>query len=235
MTICADSVKCELLANSFMFSQLPARDLERLARFAKFKQVKAREVIIHKADRGNQMSVVVKGRVKLSTLSDEGKEMTFGVLETGEIFGEISLLDGQHRSATVTAIEPTELLVIERRDFIPFLEQHPKVAIKLLAILAYRLRLTDEIFEDTLFRNLPSRLAKKFLMLADKYGEQIPQGVKINLKLSQQEIGNLVGTSRESVNKQMRAWEDEGLIAFNKGYVTILKPDELEELIDLFV
>lgn len=235
MTMYSDDMKRELLARSFMFSQLPVVDLGNLAKFARFKKVAAREVVFHKAEPGQAMLVIVKGRVKLSTLSNGGREMIFGVLEAGEIFGEISLLDGQQRSATVTALVPTELLVIERRDFIPFLAHHPKVAIKLLATLATRLRVTDEMFEDTLFRSLPSRLAKRFLMLAGNYGEQTARGVKISLKLSQQEIGNLVGTSRESVNKRMRAWEDEGLITFSKGYVTLTNPERLEELTGILV
>lgn len=222
--------KRKLLSKSILFSQLPSDDLDGLAKYAKIKNVSPREVIFHKSDTGSQMCIIVRGRVKLSSLSDEGKELVFGVLEADEIFGEISLLDGLQRSATVTAIEPTELLAIERRDFIPFLERHPDVAINLLSTLASRLRLTDEIFEDTLFLNLPARLAKKLLALADQYGEENKDGIKINLKLSQGEIGNLVGTSRESINKQMRAWQEEGLIAYDKGYVTLLQRDDLEDL-----
>jgi CRP/FNR family cyclic AMP-dependent transcriptional regulator len=233
MSLLNDQDKHQLLSKSILFSQLDIKDLDKLIRFMKSKHFKAREVIFHKADPGNQMCIITSGRVKLSTLSEEGKEMMYGMLEPGDIFGEISLLDGEQRSATVTATKPTDLLIIERRDLIPFLEQHPKVAIKLLAILASRLRKTDEIFEDTLFRNLPSKLAKKLLALADDYGEQTARGVKINLKLSQQEIGNLVGTSRESINKQLRAWEGDGLLTFHKGYITILQPDELEDLLYL--
>jgi CRP/FNR family cyclic AMP-dependent transcriptional regulator len=229
MTTNETLLKCDLLAKSLLFRQLQTDDLDKLARFSKFKLVKAKEVIFNKAEPGNQMAVIVKGRVKMSTLSEEGREMTFGVLEAGEIFGEISLLDGKQRSATITTLEPTELLVIDRRDFIPFLEQYPKVAIKLLSTLAQRLRLTNENFEDVLFRNLPARLAKRFLTLAENYGEQAETGTKITLKLSQQEIGNLVGTSRESVNKQMRAWEDEGILKFEKGYLTLLHSGKLEE------
>jgi CRP-like cAMP-binding protein len=228
-----DSEKRELLLKSLVFSQLSAEDLDQLGKFAKSKRVAAKEVIFHKAEPGNQMSLIVSGRVKLSTLSEEGKEMMFGILEAGELFGEIALLDGEERSAAVTAIEPTELLVIERRDFIPFLERHPKVAIKLLATLAARLRLTDEMFEDTLFRNLPSRLAKRFLSLATDYGQETSAGVQIKLKLSQGEIGNLVGTSRESVNKQIRAWEEQGFISFKKGYITIKDSAALEDLSEL--
>lgn len=119
--------------------------------------------------------------------------------------------------------------------FIAFLERHPTVAIRLLGTLALRLRLTNELFEDTIFRNLPARLAKRLLILADNCGQETAEGTRIDLKLSQQDIGNMIGTSRESVNKQMRTWEDEGLIRFRKGYVTITQPEKLEDLAESFM
>jgi CRP-like cAMP-binding protein len=134
-----DDQKQKLLTKSFLFSQLQSEDLGRLVRFSKFREISPKEVIFHRADPGSQMSIISKGRVKLSILSAQGKEMTFGILEVGDIFGEISLLDGEQRSATVTALESTELLVIDRRDFIPFLEQNPKVAINLLSTLTSRI------------------------------------------------------------------------------------------------
>ena len=222
--------KRALLSRSVLFHQLPAEDLDRLVAFAKLKHVSAREVIFRKADPGNQMSAIISGRVKMSTVSEDGKEMVFGIIGPGEFFGEISLLDGEERTATVTAIEPTELLVIERRDFVPFLESYPKVAIRLLGTLALSLRLTNELFEDTIFRNLPARLAKRLLVLADNCGDETANGTRIGLKLSQQEIGSMIGTSRESVNKQMRSWEAEGLISYKQGYITIIDPDRMGRL-----
>ncbi len=227
--------KRELLSRSILFHQLPVSDLDRLVMFARTKPVAAREVIFHKADPGRQLAAIITGRVKLSTVSKQGKEMVFGILGPGEFFGEISLLDGEPRTATVTAIEPTELLIIERRDFIAFLERHPSVAIRLLGTLALRLRLTNELFEDTIFRNLPARLAKRLLILSESCGEETSDGTRIRLKLSQQEIGNMIGASRESVNKQMRAWEEEEIVKFEDGYVTVTQVNKLEDLADSFL
>jgi cAMP-binding proteins - catabolite gene activator and regulatory subunit of cAMP-dependent protein kinases len=167
--------KSRLLSKSMLFSQLEMQDLERLVRFAKIKQVRTKQIICHKGEAGNQMFAIIRGRVKISTLSEEGKEkeIVFGILDAGETFGEISLLDGKERSATIMAIEPpSELLMIERRDFIPFLERYPTVAIKLLEVVCGRLRVTCELFEDAVFLNLPSRLAKKLLSLAQIYGKE---------------------------------------------------------------
>ena len=223
--------KRQLLAQSALFSQLEPMELDRLVQFARLKKVDAKDVVFYQGDPGNQMFAVVSGRIRISIVSEEGKEIILGTLGPGDVFGEIALFDGKSRTATATATEASEFLVIERKDLIPFLEKHPQVAIKLLGALSARLRMTDELIEDTLFLNLTSRLAKKLLALARVNGQQTPQGVRINLKLSQQELGNLVGTTRESVNKQLRAWQEEGLISMDRGYITILDSKELALLV----
>jgi CRP-like cAMP-binding protein len=130
----------------------------------------------------------------------------------------------------VTAIEDCHLLVIDRRDFMSFLKTNPEVSVKLLSVLATRLKRVSELVEDTLFLNLPLRLAKKLLSLSRAYGEEAAEGIRIDLRLSQEEWGDLVGTTRESVNKQMRKWTEAGIIQVDHGYVIILNPVELEKL-----
>jgi len=218
------------LRHNALFAQIPENELRKLVKFVKIQEFASRKVIFHKGDPGAQVYLIVSGRVKITTLSEDGKEIVFEILDAGAVFGEISLLDGMERTATVTTMEKCRLLVLERRDFIPFLEQNPKVAIELLVTVCSRLRATDELIEDTLFRNLTARLAKKLLSLANSYGSKEPGGVLIHLKLSQQELGQLVGTSRESVNKQLRVWERMGLIGVEQRYITIHHPSELELL-----
>jgi len=234
MSIYTLEEKRDLLASSHLFRNIDKVDLEHLAKYTKLKSFKNREVVCRRGDLGTQMFLIASGRVTLHTDSDEGKELGFGFLNKGDVFGEIALLDGGVRTATVKAIEKTELLVIERRDFLPFLEKTPRAALQLLSTMAARLRSTDEHFEDIFFRNLPGRLAKKFLGLAENYGRETDKGIEIDLKLSQGEIGKLTGATRESVNKQMRAWEADGLIDCTKGFITIKDPDKLEELSDFF-
>lgn len=202
-----------------------------MAQFAKVQDAKPRKVIFHKGDPGTQMFLIISGRVKTTTLSEDGKEVVFNIMDAGEVFGEISLLDGKERTATITTMESCRFLVLERRDFIPFLEQHPKVAIHLLTVISSRLRSADEMLEDTLFRNLPARLAKKLLSLAESYGREDDNGnTRIELKLSQQELGQLVGTSRESVNKQLRYWERTGMLTVEQRHITLLEEGELEHI-----
>jgi CRP-like cAMP-binding protein len=111
-----------------------------------------------------------------------------------------------------------------------FLKTNPEVSVKLLSVLAIRLKRVSELVEDTLFLNLPLRLAKKLLSLSRAYGEAASDGIRIDLKLSQEEWGDLVGTTRESVNKQMRKWTEAGVLRVDDGYVVILKSVELEKL-----
>jgi CRP-like cAMP-binding protein len=150
----------KILSQSVLFSQLEPEELDRLAQSAKPKQADAKDVIFYQGDPGSQMFAITTGGVRV-VLSQDGKEIILGTLGPGDIFGEIALLDGRQRAATVTAVELSEFLVIERHDFVPVVEKYPQVAIKLLATVTGRLRMTNELIEDTLFLNLPSRLAKK--------------------------------------------------------------------------
>ena len=222
--------KQSLIAQSYLFRQVPEWQLKSLAQYAKTKMFKKREIVFRKGDLGSQMFIIVAGSVSLTTDSDEGKELTFGILGPGDIFGEIAMLDGGVRTATVKSIESTELLVIEKRDFVPFLEKNPKVAITFLSTIASRVRAADVLCEDNFFRNLPNRLAKRFLGLADNYGRETDIGTEISMKLSQGDIGKLAGASRESVNKQLKAWEHDGLISVCNGYITITEIEAMEDL-----
>ena len=219
--------KRELLRQSLLFVEFAPPELDKLAQFAKLRPFEPREVIFNQGEPGRHMFIMVTGAVRISILSEEGKEMILGTFGPGDVFGEIALFDGKERTATVTAITACECLVLERQEFIAFLEQQPRAAIKLLAALAGRLRHTNEIIEDTLFLNLPSRLAKKLLYLAETDGQQTPQGLRIKVKLSQQELGNLVATSRESINKQLRTWQEQGLLHVQHGYITVVDPKKL--------
>ncbi len=222
--------KRRLLERISIFSQLSRADLGRLAEITATKRLKARQVLFRQGDSGSHAYVIISGRLKVSAAAGDGRKAVFRIMDPGEVIGEIALLDSQTRSGTVTALEPSELLVIQRRDLIPFLEQHPRTAIKLLEALAGRLRSLSAELEDRVFLNLPSRLAKKLIALSDTYGEVVSEGMRIDLRLSQGELGDMVGTSRESINKQLRAWTEEGLLRSERGYITIRDPEALERL-----
>ena len=223
----------EVLKNVALFQGMSDRELDMLLSLTTTKKLKKRAYLFRRGEPGNALFAVLEGRLKATGEGRDGKEMVLSVMDPGEVIGEIALMDQEPRSATVQAVEDVTLLTLHRRDLLPFLERNPKAAIKLAAVLAKRIRNLTELMEDTVFLGLPSRLAKKLLSLADRYGKQTPEGLKIDLKLPQHELGELVGTSRESINKTLRQWTEENLVHFASGYLTIKDRDKLEDLADL--
>lgn len=222
--------RVELLGKVPIFSPLAPESLTALAEVAHVKQLAANEELFHKGDRGAQLYVIMKGRLKVGTTSSDGARVVFDIMDEGEVFGELALLSGGVRTGTVTAVDASELLGIDRRNLLDFLRAQPNVAIELLAVLAERVVRVSEQIEDAVFLNLPSRLAKKLLELADDYGVEVEGGLRIDLALSQGALGEMVGTSRESINKQMKAWGREGVVEMSRGRITLLGTDELERL-----
>jgi CRP-like cAMP-binding protein len=149
------------------------------------------------------------------------------VIRSGEVFGEIALLDGRARTANATAMSDCELIVIERREFIPFLRSEPDVTLKLMEILCSRLRKTSEQVQDVTFLNLSTRLAKTLLRLTANAESSRSTG---KVAITQREISQIVGRSRESTNKRLRAWARRGWVRLERGGVTVLKADKLAEL-----
>jgi CRP-like cAMP-binding protein len=201
-----------LLSGSFLFSGLNNVELEKITDFAKIQHVPAKSTIFFKGDQGNSMFIVISGRLKVQNISEDGKTLILGFLEPNSSFGEIAVLDGKPRTATIISVEPSELLMIDRSSFLHFLEMFPGVSIKLMNVLCTMLRSTDEFLESVVFLNLPTRLAKMLRLLSLKYGIKTEHGIEFDIRISQSDLANLVGSSRESVNKQLKSWEDEGLI-----------------------
>ncbi|HJS30960.1 MAG TPA: Crp/Fnr family transcriptional regulator [Alphaproteobacteria bacterium] len=213
-----------------LFAHLADADVDQLLRYARIERHKAGRTIFLKGSPGHGMMAVLSGQVRISAPSPEGKEIVLNLIGPGEVFGEIALLDGHDRTADASAMIDCELLVLERRDFIPFLERHPEVCIRLMEVLCARLRRTSEQVEDVLFLELPARLAKTLLRLAKEHGHTTPAGQVIDLKLSQRELGNLTGATRESVNKQLKEWERDGILRLENGAIVVTSASRLEAL-----
>ncbi|MFP8876020.1 MAG: Crp/Fnr family transcriptional regulator [Myxococcota bacterium] len=222
--------KIEILSAVGLFQSLSNQELASIATLTTTRELASRDELFHKGDQGSQVFVVCSGRLKILTTSRVGTCVVFNTVGPGEVIGELALISGTPRNATVIAVEPCVLLVIERRDFLAFLRSRPDAAIQLLVILADRLRGVNEMVEDTLFLNVSPRLAKKLTSYAERYGEPTPRGIRIDLKLSQEEWGDLVGTTRESINKQLRTWASDGMISLEQGYVVIHQMDGLERI-----
>ncbi|CAH2604040.1 protein of unknown function [Rhodovastum atsumiense] len=219
-----------VLAGHFLLKHLNADELRRLATGAAVITCGGGEVIFQKGDPGNSMMAVLRGRVKICSYSTEGRELVLNIIDRGGVFGEIALLDGQPRTADAVALEPTELLVLQRDRFMPFLAGNPELMARLFAVLCQRLRQTSEHLEDTLFREAPSRLARGLLRLADSFGREVAGGMRIEIRLSQQQIGSLIGISRESINRLLSEWREDGTIAVTSGIIILRDREMLESI-----
>ena len=223
----------DALLSSALFQAMKPEELDGILRMATDRRYRRGQTIFQKDDPGSSMMAVLNGRVRIGAMSLEGKEITLNMIDAGEVFGEIALLDGKPRSADATAFEDTQLLVIERRHFVPYLEGDKDLALRLLAVLCERLRRTSETLGDFVMFDLEARLGRTLIKLAGDYGRAAGPAVRIGIKLSQNDLSRLVASSRESVNKQMRAWEDEGLVVKDAGLLTIKLPDELKRRVGL--
>lgn len=221
-----------LLADSVrLFAGLDDVELDAILKLTRPVFVKARGEVCRKSDPGDALYIVVSGKLKVSSQALDGREAILAILEDGETFGEMSLLDGRSRSASVIAMQDSELLVIERRDFLEYLECQPKVAITLLGILCARLRVMDVAIEDMRFLDIRSRLAKALSHLVLNHGRTTGGGsVRIDFKLTQEDLGNLICATRESVNKHLKAWEEEGVLGVSQNHIVIHRMDALESL-----
>lgn len=220
------------LMGSPLFAAMTPAELDSVLNMAAESRFRRGQTIFQKDDAGSSLMAVLGGRVRISTVSAEGKEVTLNVISPGEVFGEIALLDGKPRSADATAIEDTTLLVLERRDFMPFVLNNQDLTARLLAILCERLRRTSVALEDIALFDLPVRLGRVLLKLAEDYGRQSGTGLRIDMKLSQKDLSNLVAATRESINKQLRAWRETGLVSLDGGYIILLRPDRLKALVE---
>lgn len=219
-----------VLAGHFLLKHLERDELRRLAASARLSHHPKNAVIFQKGDPGDSMMAVIRGRVKICSHSIDGKELVLSIINKGGLFGEIALLDGEPRTADAVALEETDLLVLDRAQFMPFLKARPDLAFRIIGVLCKRLRQTSEHLEDTLFLEASSRFARALKRLVDAFGRPVPEGIKLDIKLSQHQLGCLVGVSRESINKMLNEWQRNGVIQMSSGYITLLDREALEEL-----
>ena len=218
------------LARTALFAGLDAHELDHLARMAKRISFAANAVIFHKGDPGRSLYVIERGRVKIAASSAHGREVALNLLGPGEIFGEIALIDGGARTADAIACDPVRLLALERREFIPFLEASPAATLRMLVALARRLRWVSDTFEDAAFLSLPTRLAKRLIFLDRHFGFSGSTGRRLTVSLPQQELANHLNVTRETINRLLQEWRDEGLIAIDRGVIVLKNVDRLAQI-----
>lgn len=221
----------DFLAQAPLFSSLKPAHLADLAAKIRTKKYRSGEVIFHQDDPGSTLHIIKSGQVKITTASPEGEEIIMAILNDGDSFGEIALLDGKPRSANAVAMAATQTLTLERSDFLGVLDHNPGMVGSILASVAAGWRRTSHLLEDAVFLDLPGRLAKRLLELAEKNGVKTANGIEIDLNLTQQDLAAAVGVSREAMNKQLGVFQDAGLLSVGKKRIVIVRPDELKKKI----
>lgn len=217
----------KLLEKGVLFRALNEQERHELAAHAQPRGFAANEPIFHVGDPGQSMMGVAVGTVRISLPTPKGRDMILADLPAGELFGEIALLDGKPRSASAIALTKCELLVLERRDVVPFLERSPTACLNLMQLLCGRIRRSDERMAEVAFFDLPARLARALL-------RAIPQGhSRPKLSLSQRELAEMSGATRENVNRCLRQWQRSGILELKDRWTTILKPEALQALEEL--
>ena len=214
-----------------LFANLADEDLHELMNAAKRRAFRSGEVIFHRDDPGQVLYMIKEGKVKICIISPDGQEISLAVFGKGECFGEFALLDGLPRSADAVALEKVECYTLQRSDFHNAIMKNPKIAIQVLEALTKRLRNTDNMVEDLIFLDVYGRVAKKLLELADAHGVKTDDGVRIEVRLTQQELASMVGASRESVNKVMGYFSEKDFISTDKHRITLHRIADLKRRI----
>lgn len=178
-------------------------------------------------EEGNTLYIVVSGLIKIYKSDVSGRTKTLAYLKEGDFFGEMAMLDEEKRSASACVMEDSLVLILNRSDFQREILNYPEIALKLMKTLSERIRSANKQIEDLTFRNLPGRVASTLLDLSKKYGVKDNQGTKINLKLTHQELADMIGTAREVVTSILSNFKKAGCIVFNQKYIVIADDKEL--------
>jgi CRP-like cAMP-binding protein len=210
------------LANSALLRDLPAESLERLASVARRRTYRRGQVIVHEGDPGDSLYVLESGRVKVLSYAGSGRETIFDILGPGECFGELSLIDGQPRSATVETLEPVEAAVLQRSDFLDVVRSNTECLDHLLTALTSKIRQLSETVTDLAFLDLEGRLAKKLLELAAEHGREAEGAIEIELPITQEELAAMIGATRTTVNELLGRYEARQAIARRGRRIAIL-------------
>ena len=221
------SNKLAVLRKHPIFCDLEPEALDQLCRYAKPISLKRGATIYSKGDPGNCLYVVISGTAKMSISSPDGRSAILNLIGPGEIFGEIALLDGRERTADATANTNCEVFIIDRREFLPFVRSQPELAMKFIELLCARLRWTSDQVEQIILQDLPGRLASALLRLTERH-KLAPGGRTI--AITQQEISEMVGMTRESINKQLRAWAARNWVRLEHGAIVVLDAEPLQTL-----
>ena len=217
-----------IIARIPLFERMSPEEREELRGMMSQTTLRRGEVLFNEGDSGDRLYILLTGKVKLGHTSVDGRENLLAVLGPGEVVGELTLFDQGPRSTTATAVAPSELLALEHNQLMGFIDPHPTLAKDMLRALAVRLRRTNIALADLVFSDVPGRVAKALLDLAERFGAPTEDGIHVPHDLTQEELAQLVGASRETINKSLAEFVSRGWIRLEGSAVTLLDVERLK-------
>jgi len=213
-----------------LFAGLSWKEMRHMQRITKMESYDKGGMLYLPGDSSDAVYLLKKGRVKISRVNDDGREVLLAILEPGEIFGEVEALSGDDRDTLVQALEKTMVCEIRREDFNQYLHKYPHVGGRIIKLMGTRLRSVESRIGELVFKSAPARLATSLLRLAESMGEPENRGIRLQARLTHQNLANLIGTSRETVSTLMSQFSQRGLLLQEDRKILILDKDRLEEI-----
>jgi CRP-like cAMP-binding protein len=223
-------VKVQLLERVPFLAALSEADRRWLAQRVHRRAFARGDLIFQKGDPGHALYIVENGSVRIHVTGTQGADLTLAVMNPGDFFGDMALLDGQPRSASASAAADSTLIVLEREDFTELIRKRPDAALAVLARVTRRLRGSDQMASDLAFLDASGRLARRLMEMARQSGVQRGDGILLNLKITQEELANMIGVTRESVNRNLSEFRRQGLIGNDGRKIVIRDPDGLRAM-----
>jgi len=225
----SDRIKAATLSNAaailrrnHLFEVLSAEELLELVALGRVIHVEAEARLFEKGDPGDHLYAVLSGQIAAHTTSESGKTLILAIVDSGEVLGEVALLDGLPRHVSGSTLTACDLFRLDRAAFVEFLEARPKLCLRLMSVLCGRVRNMSDTIEDAVFFDAPRRLARRLLRLAEDYGREIEDGrIRIQLPLSQESLASMLGITREMVNKSLKSLKASGAVTYLRGYLVL--------------
>jgi CRP-like cAMP-binding protein len=214
-----------------LFRDFTDAQLDTIGETITHQRVGRHQFVVREGDPGETFYLIVEGSVAVCRIASDGRETILSILKEGDFFGEMSILDSSLRSASIKTLTEVELGIIKREDFIALLDNNPQIGRHLVIELSERLRAANQLIAATTSQDIRSRLASLLLNLSENFGEQTDNGVRISLRLTNQEMANMIGTTRETVNRTLNRFWDDRMIDMRTSHVVVVDQERLRALI----
>jgi CRP-like cAMP-binding protein len=219
----------KILERTRLFRGLPSETIRQISALSIRRSYNNGAIVFSQADPGDALYGVITGKIRISASSRNGREVFLNIMEPGDTFGEIALLDGRPRTATASAIAPSALIIVTREHFLPLLEREPKLASHVIQLLCERIRWTSGLAEESALLGVPARVARRLLSLAKLHGRETPSGIE--LAISQEEVARFLGLSRQVVNQYLQNWKLQGRLTLGRGKIVIVDEHALRDVV----